>query len=89
MIVLAVVVWVAGGIVLIAGLLATAVWALRGEDLEGARRRGGAECGHRASRGAFPCEADGRDPRRRRPALRQRAVCEAAPAARSAGPLGR
>ena len=88
---LAEVIWAAGGIVLILALLATGVWVFQGEEEQGELRSASDACQRRVPCGASTRETAARGRTREHRPQRQRTVCEAtsraAPPTRARGPL--
>lgn len=81
MMVLAEVIWAAGGIVLILAVLATGVWVLQGEGEQGEPRPASDTCQRRVPCGASIWETAVRGRTREHRPQRQRTACEATPRA--------
>ena len=79
MMVLAEVIWAAGGIVLILAVLATGVWVFQGEERQGEPRPASDACQSRVPCGASIRETAVRGRTREHRPQRQRTVCEATP----------
>ena len=79
MMVLAEVIWAAGGIVLILALLATGVWVFQGEEEQGESRPASDTCQRRVPCGASIRETTVRGRIREHRPQRRRTACKATP----------